>query len=169
MPTDEARGTALADYCQGMGVDVGYGGMSITPTTINVDLPNKRQHGGNDPQHLYGNGANLYWFKNEVLDYVYSSHLLENFDTSRMLTFLLEWIRVVKIGGHIVLYLPDEQRYRAHCLMAGANHNPAHKYEELNLEWFKMQVVYRQSLAKVIYENPQMGKFSFGIVLRRDR
>lgn len=167
MPTDEARAT-LAQYCQGMGVDVGYGGISITPTTINIDLPEKRQHGGDDPQHLYGNGRNLYWFKDGVLDYVYSSHLLENFEINDMVAFIEEWMRVVKKGGRIVLYLPDEQAYREHCHEAGANHNPAHKYAELNLEWFKKNVANKfLSRSSFIYQNPQMGKFSFGIVMEK--
>lgn len=172
MPTAEAR-QSLAKYCQGNGIDVGYGGIAITPNTINLDLPEKKQHGGNDPQHLFGNGKELYWFKDEVLDYVYSSHLLENFYIPEMHEFLKEWFRVLKPGGLIILYLPDQKVYEEHCRKAGANHNPAHKYKELSLEWFIESVI--KPLNKeievykldIIYKNPNAGKFSFELVLRK--
>jgi predicted SAM-dependent methyltransferase len=166
MPTDEAR-TTLAQYCQGMGIDVGYGGMSITPNTINVDLPQKRQHGGDDPQHLYGSGDDLYWFKDGVLDYVYSSHLLENFKIPRMRKFIREWLRVLKPGGYLVLYLPDQQKYEDHCAAAGAPHNPAHQYKELNYRWFIENVLEDKWNLSIIHYNEAVGKFSFEIVLKK--
>jgi predicted SAM-dependent methyltransferase len=103
MPTEEVR-ELVSPFCHGCGIDVGYGGVSVTPNTINVDLPQKRQHGGADPQHLFGSGDDLYWFKDSVLDYVYSSHLLENFLVPRMHRFLREWTRVLRPDGYKKVY-----------------------------------------------------------------
>lgn len=169
MPTDEAKAT-LSKFCGGMGLDVGYGGVSITPNTINVDLPQKRQHGGNDPQHLYGSGDDLYWFRDCVLDYVYSSHLLENFEIKRMEVFIAEWLRVLKPGGYLVLYLPDQQRYEEHCATAGAPSNPAHKYKELSYDWFMenvMNQIMQDRNLELIHHNKSVGKFSFELVVRK--
>jgi predicted SAM-dependent methyltransferase len=168
MPTDEARHT-LSRFCVGMGLDIGYGGQSITPNTINVDLPEKRQHGGADPQHLFGSGDDLYWFQDGVLDYVYSSHLLENFNIPKMREFISEWLRVLKPGGFLVLYLPDQQRYEEHCARAGAPSNPAHKYKELNYDWF-MEKVMNQIIQdwnlQLVHYNKSVGNFSFELVVR---
>jgi len=162
MPTEEAR-INLSKYCKGNGIDVGYGGVSITPNTINVDLVEKCQSRGNDPQHLFGNGRDLYWFKDGVLDYVYSSHLLENFYIEEMLEFLKEWYRVLKKGGYIVLYLPVEKTYRE----KNKKCNPAHKYLELDAGWFLSNVASKLDV-KPIYINTQAGRFSFEMVLQKN-
>jgi len=48
----------------------------------------------------------------EVLDFVYSSHLLEDFNDTEGV--LREWLRVLKLGRSFGLVLPDEQVYTAH-------------------------------------------------------
>ncbi len=50
-------------------------------------------------------------FASGSVDAVFSSHALEHFEYSKVPAILTEWFRVVKVGGYVVLYLPDEQQY----------------------------------------------------------
>ena len=94
--TDKVR-DRLKNYCIGDGLDLGYGGSSISPTAINMDMPSGPYAVfDDDPQHLHGDARNLHWFKDGVLDYVYSSALLEDFEPSSMLDIVKEWLRVIK-------------------------------------------------------------------------
>lgn len=121
----------VRDYCIGNGVDLGSGGDPIVQTAIQVDLP-PAEYGG------YGRGGDfeypIQWagtatdlpFKDRTLDYVYSSHLLEDFADWRPV--LLEWVRVLKPGGYLIILIPDHQRFRA-CVAAGQSDNLNHKHE----------------------------------------
>jgi predicted SAM-dependent methyltransferase len=88
-------------YLSGCGIDIGCGSDRITPNAIGVDLAPSAQ--------LVGDAIDLYWFRDNVLDFVFSSHCLEDIvDTKRALK---EWCRVIKPGGHLVLYLPHKHYY----------------------------------------------------------
>src|SRR6516225_5766892 len=102
--TSKCRGR-LALFCTGYGVDLGFGGDPITETAIRVDLPQPYTHVGAYGIQLGGTATSLFWFNDGVLDYVYSSHLLEDFEDTQGL--LKEWLRVLKIGGRLVLFCPD--------------------------------------------------------------
>jgi len=117
------------------GLDLGFGGDPICPTAIAVDLPNKYTSVGSSPQHLYGDATNLYWFKDDVLDYIYSSHLLEDFVLTRKV--VREWLRVLKPGGNLILCLPHEMKYREHCDKTGQEYNQSHKCPGMSLDHMK--------------------------------
>ena len=120
-------------YTQGMGVDLGYGGDPLNASCITIDLPQKYTSvGDNKPQNLFGSALDLYWFKDAVLDYVYSSHLIEDFDDTEQA--LTEWLRVVKVGGHLCLLFPDEQKYRS--IEQEKNWNMSHKHMDFGLDYF---------------------------------
>jgi SAM-dependent methyltransferase len=126
-------------YCQGNGVDIGYGGDPVVPTAITIDQPPPYiPHLGNHPQNLRGDGANLYWFKDSVLDYVYSSHLIEDFPETGPV--LREWLRVVKPGGYMILVAPVEKIYREHCRRTGQEYNTNHKIEEMSAPYVISQL-----------------------------
>jgi predicted SAM-dependent methyltransferase len=165
--TDKVRGV-LSRFCKGDGVDLGYGGSTIMPTAITVDM----EHGpytnlNDDPQHLHGDARDLYWFQNGVLDYVYSSALLEDFEPHTMLGVLKEWLRVLKVGGNLILYLPDEQVYREFCASIGEPSNPGHQNPDLCLSWFKDNMVHYLEDVEVIHEEERSGDYMFEIVLRK--
>ena len=157
----------LSKYCQGTGLDIGFGGDSISSTAINLDLETPYTSVGNDPQHLKGNCKNLYWFKNEALDYVYSSHLLEDFGAEEMKQIIKEWFRVLKIDGNFVLYCPDEQVYRS--MTAEHIRNKAHVIAHFSLKFFKERILanIKEICYDVVYENAHVGSYSFAIVLRK--
>lgn len=90
------------------------------------------------------------------MDYVYSSHLLEDFEKNKTKSVLLEWLRVLKIGGHLILYLPHEQVYRKHCEETGQEYNAAHKIPDFSLNYLK-NILKKFDNVVVVHENPPRG------------
>ncbi len=83
-------------YCCGLGLDIGYGGDLLKADCVGWDL----EHG--DAQQLDG-------IQNGSFDFAYSSHTLEHLaDASKALR---NWYRVVKPGGHLIVFVPDRDLY----------------------------------------------------------
>ena len=154
----------LAPFCEGYGIDLGYGGDPITPSSITVDLPTPYTQVGKQPLNLGGDARNLHWFNDNSLDYVYSSHLLEDFENTEEV--LQEWARVIKQGGRLVLLLPDQQRYEAYCAEAGSEPNPAHKIKEFGLAYVKKCLATIPYL-QIIYERDDLDDYCFLIVAEK--
>lgn len=83
-------------YCQGKGLDIGYGGDPVSSNVRGWDF----EHG--DAQLLNGLDDNSF-------DFVYSSHLLEHLPDCEL--SLKNWWRVLKPGGYLLLYLPHRDLY----------------------------------------------------------
>jgi predicted SAM-dependent methyltransferase len=154
----------LAPYCTGFGVDLGFGGDPITPHAVRVDFGTPYTAVGAQPVQLGGDCSRLHWFRDGVLDFVYSSHVLEDFDDTEAV--LREWIRVLKPGGRLVLFCPDEQRFRAHCARTGQSYNPHHKHAHFSLPFVK-GLLDRIGETRVIYENPDVDLYSWDLVVER--
>ena len=155
----------LIKYCQGYGIDIGYGGDAITPSAITMDLPMPYTKVGIHPLNLGGDARNLYWFNSNALDYVFSSHLLEDFEDTEGV--LREWIRVLKVGGYLVLFLPDEQIYREHCKRTGQDYNLSHKINDFSLAYVRKIVLAKFPDIEIVHENPLVDKYSFELVARK--
>lgn len=117
-------------YLAGNGVDVGCGSKTVVPWAIGLDLPDDRYsayHGHLRPEHVHlACDARVLPFKDGVLDWVYSSHLLEDFaDWDPVLS---EWARVIRPGGYLIVLIPDRERFQA-ALAAGHPPNDAHRHE----------------------------------------
>jgi ubiquinone/menaquinone biosynthesis C-methylase UbiE len=105
----------VLDYCHGNGVDLGSAGDSVVPWAIQVDLPDGAYHAYNparsdDGIQWRGSATDLP-FKDAVLDFVHSSHLIEDFVDWEPV--LKEWCRVLKPGGYLIIAVPDHARFRA--------------------------------------------------------
>jgi SAM-dependent methyltransferase len=160
----------LAKYCIGNGLDIGFGGSPIVPNAICLD----REEGhperavvpwASPPTQLVGDARQLFWFQDNVLDFVFSSHCLEDFaDTQGVLR---EWLRVLRPGGNLVMFLPDQAAYVAHCKVDGSIPNAAHKLDWFSLNWVKECL--SGFNGNVIYELwPVPGNpYSFDIVWRK--
>lgn len=86
----------FAKYFNGHGIDVGYGGDLVIPNCRGWDIEN-------------GDAHELAGIPDAVLDFVYSSHLLEHLqDPARALR---NWWRVLKPGGYLILYVPDRDLF----------------------------------------------------------
>jgi ubiquinone/menaquinone biosynthesis C-methylase UbiE len=151
-------------FCQGNGVDIGHGGDAINNTAIRIDLDKMYTNVGNDVTQLKGDGRNLYWFEDNVLDYVYSSHLLEDFEDTY--DVLKEWVRVLKYGGKLVLVLPDEQIYREYCRKNGFGTNEHHKMEYFNSIWVEM-TAFLLGNVNLIHESGIVYDYNFILVFEK--
>ena len=157
----------LARFCKGTGLDVGFGGSAIVPTSINFDMPVPYTSVGKDPQHVGGDCFKLdAVFKPGSLDYIYSSHLVEDFIWDDVATLIAHWRDMIKRGGMIIIYCPDEQVYRKHCEETGQPYNEAHKNADFSLAAFKERIV---SLDRwdIIHEGNYPDEYSWEIVLGR--
>lgn len=120
------------------GIDVGSGGAPVFLQSISID---KKARGCfSDLVQLKGDARNLYWFRDGVLDYVFSSHCLEDFDHSAKVSVLEEWVRVLKPGGYLLLYLPDEHKFREYCSKHGLGGNPNHKDPDFNISKLRVLI-----------------------------
>jgi predicted SAM-dependent methyltransferase len=152
----------LAPFCIGYGVDIGFGGEPIVEHAIRIDLPEPYAKVGNQPVQLGGDAANLHWFRDRVLDFVYSSHLLEDFSDTEAI--LCEWLRVIKPGGKLILYCPDEQRFREHCEKTGQPYNLHHRIKNFSFAYVK-ELLERLGENDFVHENPHVDDYSWELVL----
>lgn len=124
----------IVPYTRGRGLDLGCGMYKSYPHFIGVD--NRKQWGKKlPPADEYALRINvdidcdcetLDFFTSNSMDFVFSSHLLEHIQDARKA--LISWWRIIKPGGHLVLYLPHANFYPH----VGTQHaNPDHKHDFL--------------------------------------
>lgn len=156
----------LAQYCTGIGLDLGFGGDRIAPNAITFDLHSKYTNVGGDPQILQGDCRSLPFICDGVLDFCYSSHLLEDLWREELIQTLREWRRILKTGGLLVTCCPDQPVYKAHCQRTGQPYNEAHKEQEFSLSFF-MECAREAGNWEEVYSNPLVNTYSFHSVLRK--
>jgi len=83
-------------YCNGNGLDIGYGGDTLTKDCEGFDIED-------------GDAHYIKKVINNKYDYVYSSHLLEHLDDP--VVALKNWWKVLKKDGYLILYVPDRDLY----------------------------------------------------------
>lgn len=154
----------LARYCQGDGIDLGFGGDPINETAVRIDLPSPYST-GIFPTQFAGDATKLHWFADSALDYIFSSHLLEDFpDTTAVLR---EWLRVLKTGGLLIIGCPDEVRYRAYCTAQGHPRNEHHVHADFSLSFVKRHLEQIKATT-LVYENDAAGPYSWELVVRKN-
>lgn len=120
-----SRLNLLKPYCQGNGIDIGSQGSPVNINSIQIEFDRSR-FDEDVPIHWEGDGTINLPFKDNVLDYVYSSHLIEDYED--WTPILNEWNRVIKIGGYIVIMVPDKEIFRDR-VKNGQPDNLNHKHE----------------------------------------
>ena len=95
---------------KGKGIDIGCSTDPVGEDVRRFDM----EHG--DANHITQ-------YVKEEFDYVYASHCLEHMHEPRKA--ILEWWKLVKVGGHIVFIVPDEDLYEQGVFPS--RFNPDHK------------------------------------------
>ena len=97
-------------FTNGRGLDLGCGQQRLFDTEFVVGIDN-----GAATQLGHQINANLQMDAKELpfsvgtWDYVFSSYLLQEFPYKDVPAVLRDWMRVIKPGGSLSLYLPDEE------------------------------------------------------------
>jgi SAM-dependent methyltransferase len=119
----------VIQFTKGVGIDIGCGLNKIHSAAIGIDF----QLGDKDFGYPFGANIKvpknkdwlpLPWFKDESLDFVFSSHCLEHF--SKPKEAVREIFRLLKPGGYLVLILPDMRYYPK---KGEARANPDHEWD----------------------------------------
>jgi predicted SAM-dependent methyltransferase len=154
----------LTSFCIGDGLDLGFGGDPINETAVRIDMKTPYTKVGNYPVQFSGDACRLYWFNDNCLDYIYSSHLLEDFQETEIV--LREWLRVLKVGGKLIIFCPDEKRFRKHCKETGQPYNKAHIHEDFSLQFLK-EIFEKIGNVKIVYELYPIDIYSFDLVVEK--
>lgn len=107
-----------ADGEPGCGVDLASQGDSVVPWAFGFDLPQAEfdyycsGEPAKGPIQLRGKADKLP-FDDKSLDFVYCSHLLEDYLREDWTRVVSEWVRVVKPGGYIIILVPERERWAA--------------------------------------------------------
>lgn len=158
----------LAKYCQEpFGVDLGFGGDAIVPHAITFDMESPYTNVGEARQILKGSVKDLSCFASNGLDWVYSSHLLEDWTYKQLIPIVTGIRRILKPGGLFISNCPDEKIYAAHCKATGQGYNLAHQNFDFSLETFKEEVLPYCGPWEIVYENPLTDIYSWHLVVRK--
>lgn len=113
----------IVPYTRGRVLDLGCGPNKAWPHFLGVD--NREEWTGIDwKPDIEADVTDLALFADGSMDAVFSSHLLEHLTDPA--GALREWWRVIKTGGHLVLYLPHRLFYPN---IGEPGHNPDHKHD----------------------------------------
>lgn len=141
-------------FLRGTGVDLGCGPDKIHHKAIGVD---KGIGAG-----ICHSVETLPMFGDGALDYVFSSHCLEDLPDTK--TILCEWWRVLKVGGYMVLYLPHKDLY-PNIGQPGAN--PAHVHDFVPEDI--LQICRKNFACRLIRNDThaEENEYSFEIILQK--
>jgi len=158
-------------YLKGSVLDVGFGCCPVVPHAICMDRAEGHVDRGlivaDFPTHLVGDARHLYWFADGVLDAVSSSHCLEDFTLEETVPVLAEWLRVIKPGGYLCLFLPDQKTYVAYCNSRNELPNGSHKIADFNIDYVKGCLAQLPvEIVEAVWPFPG-NPYSFAIVARK--
>jgi predicted SAM-dependent methyltransferase len=142
-------------------MDVGYGGEKIVDTAWAFDLPTPYTTVGSHRQQLRGDCRTFPFLCDNALDYIYSSHVLEDFTYPQLVELISEWRRVLRPGGLIVTNCPNQQRFLSHCAATGQGTNDAHKEQDFSLQTFKSRVLSQTGPWEEIWELDNFHEYSW--------
>ena len=93
----------------GTGLDLGCGREKLFDTEFVIGLDDGRE--GPIQANLKADVFKDLPFATGVYDYAYSSFVLQQAPYKDVPQILREWMRVIKVGACLILYLPDEEQF----------------------------------------------------------
>lgn len=110
--TDTRRDFVLVEkYCRGLGIDCGCGTNRLSPSVLTIDW---YPHSDTDMiwNCVHEGGRHPYPFRDNRFDFIFASHLIEDFAPEEIQWVFNEWMRLIKPGGYLVLLVPDMENKR---------------------------------------------------------
>ena len=165
--TAQARET-LAQFCVGVGMDIGFGGDACVPGAVTFDLP-----GGpycpswGHRQHLRGDCRSMPFICDGAFAWIWSSHLIEDFSYSDLIGIITEWRRILEPAGLLIINCPDQRRFLAHCEATGQSINANHKESDFSLHNFRDRVLVLTGSWDIVYQDPAVPPYSWYLVARK--
>jgi len=157
----------LAKFCEGLGLDIGFGGDAIVPHAITFDMAQPYTNVGGDKQIMRGSCDDLGMFCDESLSFIHSAHLLEDFSYDHLVRIIAEWRRVLKPGGLIVTNCPDQQRFLKYIAEHNQGNNLGHFEQDYSLQTFKERVLAHTGPWETVYEMPDDGRYSWYLTIKK--
>ncbi|MES2205353.1 MAG: methyltransferase domain-containing protein [Pseudomonadota bacterium] len=109
--TRKLWGTLEHTILAGKGIDIGCGNDPVTSTARTFDVKD-------------GDANKISSYIDEEFDFVYASHCLEHMRDPQQA--LLDWWKLVRVGGHLFFIVPDEDLYEQGVFPSRFNDD--HKY-----------------------------------------
>ena len=129
----------ILPYCIGKGCDIGAAGDRIKKENCHyIGDPQGYAHCGNDPIDIpcrinMEAPHRTIPIADQTYDYVYSSHLIEDFWPTEPI--LKEHIRILKNGGNLILAFPDQAKYLQYCSANKTMPNGNHRVDQMGLNY----------------------------------
>ncbi len=107
----------LWDGLPAVGIDLASGGRPCVPWAINFDLPSEEfahyTNGARPPHplHMRGFADRNLPFESDSFAWMLSSHFLEDLPRAEWARVISEWARIVRHGGHLIVLVPDYERW----------------------------------------------------------
>jgi len=73
---------------------------------------------------------------------------------------------VLRPGGRLVLFCPDEQAYRAHCAATGQPYNQHHVHADFSLAFVK-RALGESAPCAILHETPLVDVYSWELVVEK--
>jgi predicted SAM-dependent methyltransferase len=124
----------VTGYCLGYGCDIGFGGDKVLPSSIGIDFASPYANTGKDQVDIACDViADQIPVADNTFDYVYTSHLIEDFENTT--EGLEKFVRILKDKGTLILVFPDQRAYEAYCKISGQSLNAYHKHADMGLSY----------------------------------
>lgn len=149
----------IEKFCVGVGVDVGCGTQRFSPDVMSVDIC------ADSKPDIVHDCKDLNIFQEQSLDFIFSSHCLEDFENIPEV-FRAWWSRL-KVGGMMVLLLPDMQGGR-YPMVGQPNGNPSHR-TDVGVPYFEDLLAtggYRYSIEQI--DTVPHDSTTFDLVVKRE-
>jgi len=144
------------------GLDLGCGKRRAIETAIGIDVVRgfSEPYGWYVNPEIIGNADDLP-FKDETIDWIINSHLIEHFIDP--VTTINEWLRVLKIGGLLVMVVPLAE-HTGYIGSEGAD--PTH-FHDYSIESFKEEVIEQLEDVELVEIKDTGIEWSFVVVIRK--